>query len=1028
MEATYLDGLDGQEVLEEDYDENYEPTEEEVIEYCKVLGLDPTTESDLIYIAKEGIKAPLPEKWKPVSDKNGQIYYFNFSSGESTWNHPCDDFYRGLLEQEREKKKRTRSSQQGNTGHHKGLDRANPVLKGLPPLTLPSGKAPLPPLKPVATAAAVPQDHGPAKKAGPIMSMKFGPGPPPGEWTPPLKSEPPFAKSGSGALASKAGSEPLQAKSGSGPLPMKSVSGPPVLKVESRPSSAKLGSGPLQSRGGVSQTGVAVHRALSDQPLVGASDVAVSAKLTNRGLGTGVATPFTGGPGSRGFDLGVPHVSTQFEEEDEESEESEESLVFKSKFGENIRGLDSLGDLDLKDDVDEHAQERMQDDEDVSRELRELLDEDDEEEEEEEEEEEGEHVEEEGQDQEPVEKEDDEDEGEDSKRSLVNSNIEIISSNNSKKPGHVNPEKPGHVNPEKPGHVNPEKPGHVNPEKPGHVNPEKPGHVNPEKPGHVNPEKPGHVNPEKPGHVNPEKPGHVKPEKPGHVNPEKPGHVNPEKPGHVNPEKPGHVNPEKPGHVKIEKPGHVNPEKPGHLNPEKPGHINHEKNGSLLGTKEALQPLEKLLHKDLKTSDVPRLNTGLQNSQSTAVQSVPVKSVESDHSSAIEKLRDEQAKELQGLRECFEKDKVAMLAEHEAKLSSYRTELAREQLAEEKGLEKQKNTILANLKVKLREEQEDEEARLEEAKHDALRKLRQQISQSQESEERAVREEKERAVSVLQKDLAGQRASEETRLRARAERELEELRVRLSGELEEEKSRVVKAHDGTVQDLREQLASERRELEARLREDHEQHKQELKLCHEKALQDLEKELEVAHKMEEGKKRCAWEETQRLALEVLQAQLGESLEAEKTELTNQHELKMLEMRAKFDEEMAGERRKLELQKQQLVSEHVGEIASMKKRHQEEMDRLTEECAAIRRDMEQKKCQQSVARHEDSTGQTTGASGHAEQEKALGSRRSCEVMEEEEEEEEEGEDGGRDGGKERLGGGGAGYRATPTGRCC
>ena len=164
---------------------------------------------------------------------------------------------------------------QGNTGHHKGLDRANPVLKGLPPLTLPSGKAPLPPLKPVATAAAVPQDHGPTKKAGPIMSMKFGPGPPPGEWTPPLKSEPPFAKSGSGsgsgALASKAGSEPLQAKSGSGPLPMKSVSGPPVLKAESRPSSAKLGSGPLQSRGGVSQTGIAAHRALSDQPLVGTS-------------------------------------------------------------------------------------------------------------------------------------------------------------------------------------------------------------------------------------------------------------------------------------------------------------------------------------------------------------------------------------------------------------------------------------------------------------------------------------------------------------------------------------------------------------------------------------------------------------------------------------------------------------------------------------------------------------------------------------------------------------------------------------
>ena len=45
------------------------------------------------------------------SDKKGQIYYFNFANGESTWNHPCDDFYRSLLEQEREKKRRPRSSQ-----------------------------------------------------------------------------------------------------------------------------------------------------------------------------------------------------------------------------------------------------------------------------------------------------------------------------------------------------------------------------------------------------------------------------------------------------------------------------------------------------------------------------------------------------------------------------------------------------------------------------------------------------------------------------------------------------------------------------------------------------------------------------------------------------------------------------------------------------------------------------------------------------------------------------------------------------
>lgn len=40
-----------------------------------------------------------------ISEGNdGNIYYFNFATGESTWEHPCDEFYRKLLQQEREKK------------------------------------------------------------------------------------------------------------------------------------------------------------------------------------------------------------------------------------------------------------------------------------------------------------------------------------------------------------------------------------------------------------------------------------------------------------------------------------------------------------------------------------------------------------------------------------------------------------------------------------------------------------------------------------------------------------------------------------------------------------------------------------------------------------------------------------------------------------------------------------------------------------------------------------------------------------
>ena len=52
-------------ILEEEIDPNYIPSEDEVIEYAKWLGMDLEKDRDLFYIAKEGLKAPLPENWKP---------------------------------------------------------------------------------------------------------------------------------------------------------------------------------------------------------------------------------------------------------------------------------------------------------------------------------------------------------------------------------------------------------------------------------------------------------------------------------------------------------------------------------------------------------------------------------------------------------------------------------------------------------------------------------------------------------------------------------------------------------------------------------------------------------------------------------------------------------------------------------------------------------------------------------------------------------------------------------------------------
>ena len=38
--------------------------------------------------------------------RTGGIYYFNFKTNESTWDHPCDKYYRRLLAEERKKKRR----------------------------------------------------------------------------------------------------------------------------------------------------------------------------------------------------------------------------------------------------------------------------------------------------------------------------------------------------------------------------------------------------------------------------------------------------------------------------------------------------------------------------------------------------------------------------------------------------------------------------------------------------------------------------------------------------------------------------------------------------------------------------------------------------------------------------------------------------------------------------------------------------------------------------------------------------------
>lgn len=103
-EVYYADDGTVSIVLDDNYDPNYDPPQKEVDEYARWLGIDVDTEKDLLFIARDGLKAPLPKEWKPCKTDTGEVYYFNFKTGESIWDHPMDDVYKKRVADERAKR------------------------------------------------------------------------------------------------------------------------------------------------------------------------------------------------------------------------------------------------------------------------------------------------------------------------------------------------------------------------------------------------------------------------------------------------------------------------------------------------------------------------------------------------------------------------------------------------------------------------------------------------------------------------------------------------------------------------------------------------------------------------------------------------------------------------------------------------------------------------------------------------------------------------------------------------------------
>eukprot|EP00127_Corallochytrium_limacisporum_P006630 Clim_evm9s232 gene=Clim_evmTU9s232 len=111
--------------LEEQFDEDYEPEPEELEEYALVIGMDPAEDADLMWIARDGLKAKLPQPWRAAcrKGKEEEIFYFNMETGESTWDHPCDEEYKQMYLAEKERRRHVRQGASHNPAGSTPRDR-----------------------------------------------------------------------------------------------------------------------------------------------------------------------------------------------------------------------------------------------------------------------------------------------------------------------------------------------------------------------------------------------------------------------------------------------------------------------------------------------------------------------------------------------------------------------------------------------------------------------------------------------------------------------------------------------------------------------------------------------------------------------------------------------------------------------------------------------------------------------------------------------------------------------------------------
>lgn len=72
----------------------------EINAFAIKIGIKLTEEPELLYLAREGVREPLPDGWNCATSTQ-PVYYYNKDTGETSWEHPNVEIYKTKVVTER---------------------------------------------------------------------------------------------------------------------------------------------------------------------------------------------------------------------------------------------------------------------------------------------------------------------------------------------------------------------------------------------------------------------------------------------------------------------------------------------------------------------------------------------------------------------------------------------------------------------------------------------------------------------------------------------------------------------------------------------------------------------------------------------------------------------------------------------------------------------------------------------------------------------------------------------------------------